>query len=59
MEGGDVGHNFKRGSHKDHSSQVWFSLVECFQRRRFNGEKYDVRRKKGNVGKNSQSSYVT
>ena len=27
MEGGYVGHNFKRGPHKHHTSQIWFSLV--------------------------------
>ena len=31
MEGGAVGHNFER----DHPWQVWFNLVQRFQRRRF------------------------
>jgi uncharacterized protein YjiS (DUF1127 family) len=35
MEGGAVGHNFERDPHRDHPSQVWFNLVQWFQRRRF------------------------
>jgi hypothetical protein len=35
MEGGAVGHNFERDPHRDHPSQVWFNLVQRFQRRRF------------------------
>jgi hypothetical protein len=31
MEGGAVGHNFER----DSPCQVWFNLVQQFQRRRF------------------------
>jgi hypothetical protein len=31
MEGGAVGHKFER----DHPCQVWFNLVNRFQRRRF------------------------
>jgi len=35
MEGGAVGHNFERDSPRDHPCQVWFNLVQRFQRRRF------------------------
>jgi hypothetical protein len=35
MEGGAVGHNFEMGLPKDYSCQVWFNLVQQFQRRRF------------------------
>jgi len=28
-----VGHNFERGPHKDHPSQIWFNMVQQFQRR--------------------------
>ena len=35
MERGAVGHNFEMGLHKDYPSQIWFSLVQRFQRRRF------------------------
>jgi hypothetical protein len=38
MEGGAVGHNFERDTPKDHPSQVWFNLVQGFQRRRFKCE---------------------
>ena len=38
MEGGAVGHNFERDPPKDHSCQVWFNLVQGFQRRRFKCE---------------------
>ena len=34
MEGGSVGHNFERDPPKDHPCQVWFNLVQGFQRRR-------------------------
>jgi hypothetical protein len=33
--GGAVGHNFERDPPRDHPSQVWFNLVQRFQRRRF------------------------
>jgi hypothetical protein len=32
MEGGSVGHNFERDPSKDHPCQVWFNLVQGFQR---------------------------
>jgi hypothetical protein len=35
MEGGAVGHNFERDSPRDHPCQVWFNLVQQFQRKRF------------------------
>jgi hypothetical protein len=35
MEGGAVGHNFERDPTRDHPCQVWFNLVQRFQRRRF------------------------
>jgi hypothetical protein len=35
MEGGAVGHNFEMGLPKDYPSQIWFKLVQRFQRRRF------------------------
>jgi hypothetical protein len=35
MEGGAVGHNFEREPPRDHPCQVWFNLVQRFQRRRF------------------------
>jgi hypothetical protein len=35
MEGGAVGHNFERGTPRGHPCQVWFNLVQLFQRRRF------------------------
>ena len=35
MEGGAVGHNFERNPPRDHPCQVWFNLVQRFQRRRF------------------------
>jgi hypothetical protein len=34
-EGGPVGHNFERDPPRDHPCQVWFNLVQRFQRRRF------------------------
>ena len=39
MEGGTVGHNCERNPPKDHPCQVWFNLVQRFQRKRF---KYDT-----------------
>jgi hypothetical protein len=38
MEGGAVGHNFERDPPRDHPCQVWFNLVQRFQRRRFKCE---------------------
>ena len=38
MEGWAVGHNFERDPPKDHPCQVWFNLVQGFQRRRFKCE---------------------
>jgi hypothetical protein len=35
MEGGAVGHNFEMGLPKEYPSQIWFNLVQRFQRRRF------------------------
>jgi hypothetical protein len=35
MEGGAVGHKFEREPPRDHPCQVWFNLVQRFQRRRF------------------------
>jgi hypothetical protein len=35
MEGMVVRHNFERDPHRDHPCQVWFNLVQRFQRRRF------------------------
>jgi uncharacterized protein YjiS (DUF1127 family) len=35
MEGGAVGQNFEKDPPRDHLSQVWFNLVQWFQRRRF------------------------
>jgi hypothetical protein len=35
MEGGAVGHIFERDPPRDHPCQVWFKLVQRFQRRRF------------------------
>ena len=40
MEGGAVGHNFERDPPKDHPCQVWFNLVQGFQRRRFKYESF-------------------
>jgi hypothetical protein len=39
MEGGAVGHSFERDPPRDHPCQVWFNLVQRFQRRRFKCEK--------------------
>jgi hypothetical protein len=33
MESEAVGHNFEMGLPKDYSSQIWFNLVQRFQRR--------------------------
>jgi hypothetical protein len=33
MEAGDVGHNFEMRLSKDYPSQIWFNLVQPFQRR--------------------------
>ena len=38
MEGGAVGHNIEMDLSKDHPCQVWFHLVQSFQRRRFKYE---------------------
>jgi hypothetical protein len=35
MEGGAVGHNLERDPPRDDPCQVWFNLVQRFQRRRF------------------------
>jgi hypothetical protein len=35
MEGGAVGHTFERDPPRDHPCQVWFNLVQRFQRTRF------------------------
>jgi hypothetical protein len=35
MEGGAVGHNIEMGLPKDYPCQVWFNLVQQFQRKRF------------------------
>jgi hypothetical protein len=35
MEGMAIGHNFGRDRPRDHPCQVWFNLVERFQRRKF------------------------
>ena len=38
MEGGDVGHKGERDPPRDHPCQVWFNLVQRFQRKRFKCE---------------------
>jgi hypothetical protein len=38
MEGGAVGQNYEMGLPMDYPGQIWFNLVQRFQRRRF---KYD------------------
>ena len=38
MEGGAVAHNFERDPPRNHPCQVWFNLVQRFQRRRFKCE---------------------
>jgi hypothetical protein len=38
MERSSVRHNFERDPPKDHPCQVWFNLVQGFQRRRFKCE---------------------
>ena len=40
MEVGITGHNFGRGSSKDHSSKVWSKLAQWFLRRRLKCEKF-------------------
>ena len=40
MEGGAVGHNFEMDPPKDHPCQVWFNLVQRFQRKRFKCDLY-------------------
>jgi hypothetical protein len=35
MGGGAVGHNYEMRLPKDYPSQIWFNLVQRFQRRRF------------------------
>jgi hypothetical protein len=35
MDGGAVGHNIEMGLPKDYPCQVWFNLVQQFQRKRF------------------------
>jgi hypothetical protein len=42
MEGGAVGHNFERDPPRDHPCQVWFNLVQQFQRRRLNVPKFEL-----------------
>ena len=57
MEGGSVRHNFERDPPKDHLCQVWFNLVQRFQRRRFKCESLrrttDRRRQTQSDGKSS------
>ena len=50
MEGRSVGHNFERDPPKDHPCQVWFNLVQGFQRRRF---KFESLRQTPSDGKSS------
>jgi hypothetical protein len=38
MEGGAVGHNFEMGLPMDYRSQIWFNLVQRFQRRIFKSD---------------------
>jgi len=38
MEGEFVGHKFERDPPKNHPCQVWFNLVQGFQRRNFKCE---------------------
>jgi hypothetical protein len=35
-----VGHNFERDPPRDHPCQVWFNLVQPFQRRKLRGMKF-------------------
>jgi hypothetical protein len=35
LEVGIIGHNFGRGSSKDHTTKVWLQLAQWFLRRRF------------------------
>jgi hypothetical protein len=56
MEGGAVGHNFEMELPKDYPSQIWFNLVQRFQRRRFKCEslrRTDGRRRTPSYGKSS------
>ena len=43
MEGGAVGHKFEMGLHKDYPCQVWFNLVQRFQRKRFKCDLLSIR----------------
>ena len=52
MEGRSVGHNFERDPPKDHPCQVWFNLVQGFQRRTF---KCESLRRMPSDGKSSPS----
>jgi hypothetical protein len=40
IEDGTDGHTFERDPPRDHPCQVWFNLVQWFQRRRFKCELY-------------------
>jgi hypothetical protein len=51
MEGGSVGHNFETDPPKNRPCQVWFNLVQGFQRRRFKCE--SLRRRTPSDGKSS------
>jgi hypothetical protein len=42
MEGRAVGHIFERDPPRDHPCQVWFNLVQRFQRRRFKCESLNL-----------------
>ena len=57
MEGRSVEHNFGRDRSIDHPCQVWFNLVQGFQRRRFKCESLrrttDGRRRTPSDGKSS------
>ena len=57
MERRAVGHNFERDPPRDHPCQVWFNLVQGFQRRRFKCESLrhttDRRRRMPSDGKSS------
>jgi hypothetical protein len=43
MESGAVGHNFEMGLPKNYASQIWFNLVQRFQRRRFECPSFSVK----------------
>ena len=47
MEGGSVGHKFKRDPPNDHPCQVWFNLVQGFRGEDLHVKVYDVRRTDG------------